>query len=677
MSKCRIPQDLRVGTNGEQTLICQLSGEIAAIDPHKMRQKDIELCTVKSCVLAEYRKVRDSAGPREVLRTKKKFIRDFNLGEFGPYPDLFKITGKITYQTLQRWASKYKEKKDPLALAENRGKHRKGQRSIAPELGRILIAIALSPNAPKKSEVVRLGRARATFEGIEAPHSDKTYLNFLNEYEESNYDTWVFHRLGQKALNDICLPHTERDRDRAQVGDIVVGDGKDQNFEIINPYTGKPKRMKLVLWLDFRSSMPVGWEISPTENTEAIAVSMHRAILSLGKIPKIAYIDNGRAFRARFFSGVKDLRQEAFAGLFQRLGIQPVFAWPYHGESKTVERFFQTLDELERRAFSYVGTSIDHKPPRLMRGEKVHRALHDFYTKGRIPTIEEAHHAIATWIDEEYGIRPQRGHLNGRTPREVFMEGRGPGFSAEQEVELRILMAAHEVRTIKRDGITLPGGKVKYYHPDLYGRQLQSALVRYDWQDQSRVFVYDLDGNFICTAEPRKKVHPAAAYLGTAEDKEELERQIALRRAAEKRTLGPARALFENTIRPEVQFQQDQLGLKGQAPASSEPRKLLSPIVETPEEPKQLSLADQADIDEMLGELEAAHAERDIPPWEKLRDLSEFDRYEGLLELEADETILPMSEKSWMSLFERGELYKQHKSHFEQFQMKLAYLHGA
>ena len=230
------------------------------------------------------------------------------------------------------------------------------------------------------------------------------------------------------------------------------------------------------------------------------------------------------------------------------------------------------------------------------------------------------------------------------------MEERGSGFSAEQEAELRILMAAHEIRQIKRDGITLPGGNVKFYHPDLYGRQLQSALVRYDWQDQSRIFVYDLDGNFICTAEPRKKVHPAAAHLGTAEDKEELERQIALRRGAEKRTLGPARALFENTIRPEVQFQQDQLGLKGQPPLSSEPRKLLSPIVEMPEEPKQLSLADQADMDQMLLELEAAHAEREIPAWEKLHALSDFDRYEGLLEIEGDGTSLPISEKNWMCL---------------------------
>ena len=677
MSDSQSPQDLQIDTSAECTIVRQVAGEIAARDPFKMSKNEIEACTARSNVVAEYCKVRASAEPGEVLRAKKRFIRDFNQGEFGPCPDLFKQTGKLTFQTLERWLSKYKAAKDPLALADNRGKHRKGQSCMTPEQARILTAIALSPNRPKMSEVVRMAQARMRFEGIEAPQSDKTFLNFLNEFKKSNFDTWTFFRHGQKTLNDTCLPHIERDWDRVEVGDILIADGHILDFEILNPFTGKPKRMMWVVWFDGRSGMPLGWEISPTENTQAIATAMRRAILCLGKIPKIAYLDNGRAFRSKFFHEVKDFRHEAFIALFKRLGMLPIYAWPYHGESKPVERLFETFSELERRAFSFVGTSIADKPPRLHRGERVHRALHEHYTKGRIPTIEEAHRAIAAWIDEEYGLRPQRGHLNGRMPREVFREGRGPGFSAEQEAELRILMSAHEVRRINRDGITLPGDKTKYYAPALYGRQLQSALVRYDWQDRSQIFVYDLDGNFICTAAPRKKVHPAAAHLGTAEDKEELERQIALRRGAEKRTLGPARALFENTIRPEVQFQQDQLGLKGQAPLSSDPRKQLPLIAERAEETHELSQAEEVDVDELLRELEQVHAKREIQPWEKARSLSDFDRYEALLEMGADGIELPMPEKTWMSYFERGEQYKRHKAHFEQFQTKIAYMHGA
>ena len=74
------------------------------------------------------------------------------------------------------------------------------------------------------------------------------------------------------------------------------------------------------------------------------------------------YLDNGRAFRARFFRGV-DLEQSGFEGLFARLGIKTIFAWPYHGQSKTVERFFGSFAELERLSPTYTGTSIEHKPP--------------------------------------------------------------------------------------------------------------------------------------------------------------------------------------------------------------------------------------------------------------------------------------------------------------------------
>jgi putative transposase len=676
MSDFCSPQDLQVATNAEHTLVRQVPPETTAIDPFKMTQKEIESSLARSSVVAEYRKYAASAGRGEVLGAKKRFIKDFNQGEFGPWPNLFKITGKLTFQTLERWQSKHKIAKDPLALADNRGKHRKGQSSVSPEQARILTAIALSPNKPKLSEVVRMARKRMHFENIEAPHSDKTYLNFLNEFKKSHLDTWTLFRHGEKALNEKCLPHIERDLGRIEVGDILVADGHVLDFEILYPFTGKPKRMMLVLWYDFCSNMPLGWEISPTENTQGIATAMRRAILYLGKIPKIAYLDNGRAFRSRFFTEAKDFRQEAFTGLFERLGIKPVFAWPYHGESKPVERFFQTFSELERRAFSFVGTSIADKPPRLMRGERVHRALHDHYTQGKIPTIEEAHHAIAAWI-QEYAVRPQRGHLNGRKPLDVFMEGRGHGFSAEQEATLRILMSAHEVRQIKRDGITLPGSDIKYYHPALYGRQIQSAQVRFDWQDKSQIFVYTLDGDFICVAERREKTHPAAVHLGTEADKQELQSQIALRRGLEKHTLEPARALFKSTICPEVQFQQDQLGLKGQAPLSADPRKQLSPLASMAAESQELSQSEDADVDAVLQELEEAHAKREISPWEKARTLSDFDRYEALQEIEAGDLSLPPSEKAWMSLFERTDLYKRHEVHFEQNRMKVAYMHGA
>jgi hypothetical protein len=60
----------------------------------------------------------------------------------------------------------------------------------------------------------------------------------------------------------------------------------------------------------------------PTENTQAIAAALRWAIIRLGKIPKTAYIDNGKAFGAKFFEG-KNLEMDGFNGLFDRLGMAP------------------------------------------------------------------------------------------------------------------------------------------------------------------------------------------------------------------------------------------------------------------------------------------------------------------------------------------------------------------
>ena len=138
MAKRRIPQSLQATHAPGDIPVCKENPqapsktEITAIDPFKMTQKEIELCTARSSVVAEYRKYAASAERGEVLRAKKRFIKDFNQGEFGPWPNLFKITGSLTFQTLERWHSKHKAATTPLALADNRGKHRKGQRSVSP-----------------------------------------------------------------------------------------------------------------------------------------------------------------------------------------------------------------------------------------------------------------------------------------------------------------------------------------------------------------------------------------------------------------------------------------------------------------------------------------------------------------------------------------------------------------
>ena len=110
LARRRIFKSLRTP---EYTLVRQAPPETTAIDPFKMTQKEIESCTARSNAIAEYRKYAASAERGGVLRAKKRFIVDYNQGEFGPYTDLFKVTGKLTFQTLERWLSKHKATTTP------------------------------------------------------------------------------------------------------------------------------------------------------------------------------------------------------------------------------------------------------------------------------------------------------------------------------------------------------------------------------------------------------------------------------------------------------------------------------------------------------------------------------------------------------------------------------------
>ena len=123
--------------------------------------------------------------------------------------------------------------------------------------------------------------------GIEDNLSDKTFRRFLDDWISTHYDVWIFNREGAKAWNDKVAFYIERDINLLKVGDILVADGHTLNFEIINPYNGKPKRMVMILWYDMKSNFPLGWEIMPTENIKAIASALRRAILRLGKYPQI------------------------------------------------------------------------------------------------------------------------------------------------------------------------------------------------------------------------------------------------------------------------------------------------------------------------------------------------------------------------------------------------------
>lgn len=108
------------------------------------------------------------------------------------------------------------------------------------------------------------------------------------------------------------------------------------------------------------------------ENVQCVASALRNAIINLDMISKIVYQDNGRAFRAKYFTDDKGFGELGFYGLYAKLGIETVFAKTYNVRAKVIERFFKEFQEgFEKLLPSYVGSSIDNKPAYLLRNKKL------------------------------------------------------------------------------------------------------------------------------------------------------------------------------------------------------------------------------------------------------------------------------------------------------------------
>jgi len=534
------------------------------------------------------------------IRQKQAFILAYQGGAWGKL--LAELGPRVSWKSLERWKLEQKDSGGVLALADKRGLAHRGK-SMLTERHQTIILGQILDGDRQISTCARIIQERCKAENLAVP-SDDTIRRWVANYSKTCFSDWTLWRNGEKAWNDRCAISILRDWSLVGVGDVVIADGHTLNFETTDPDTGKPKRMTLLLFFDGGSRYPLGWEVMPTENVACISSAFRRACIRLGKFPRVVYLDNGKAFRARFFDGCPDFEQAGFLGLYRDLGCEVIHAWPYHGQSKPVERFFGTMHELEELTPSYTGWDIAHKPARLHRNEKLHRRLHE--KLGRRPlTLEETYEWLAYWF-ELYASRPQATtHLRGRTPGEVFEEGRGPGVDMER---LTLLMLQKEVRTISKDGIRLDGRL--FWHEALFNRR-HPVLVRYDWQlSPYTVLVYDLEGHRLCEARDRYHygiaagIHPAARALGTAEQQQDLSDALELKKRQECAAKAGIRQMTETVILPEAR--QRQITSFHKAIPATEP------IRKSP----ALSATEKAAIEAAKSAGAQARAELDAPAYE-------------------------------------------------------------
>ncbi len=471
-----------------------------------------------------------------VKEANKNFLQLYNSGEF--YSNIFEILGKVSIGTLYRWKQALGgfESDDWTRLVPeyNYSRETEYRTSLNDEEIRIFMKLLLNQNRFSIGKAISLTKHILKTKGLEITARDITFRRYAEYFKRYNYDKWILVREGQKVLRDKVEPFIVRDASTLEVGSVLIADGHRLNFQVINPFSGKPARASLVGFLDWKSTALVGFEIMIEENTQCIASALRNSIINLGRIPDIVYQDNGKAFKSKFFQGNEDFKELGFNGIYGKLGIKSVFAAPYNARAKVIERFFLEFQEsFEKLLPSYIGSSIENKPAYLKRNEKLHKEIHSGY----VPTIQEAVHLINCWLD--YKHSQPCPNVAGKTVAEVLAEAQTEQSIDEQELD--DLMMAQEVKNIGRNGIRFL--KSDYFDDTLYGLR-DKAIIKYSLFDLSYIKVYSLKGEFLCKAQRVMPTHPMAKHLGDIKDMEDYKQKIVKQKKLRNKTIKAFKQYF-------------------------------------------------------------------------------------------------------------------------------------
>src|SRR5574344_878511 len=511
-----------------------VDGEIIELQNLNIKQEKLISEVQKQRALAKYDivmcwlEIRRSYKKNKIenANADKKFVELYNTGIL--HENIFKTLGKISFGSLYRWRSLIKFNDDWTALVGQYkySTSKEYNTSLNEEQIKIFLKILLSPNSFSIGKSIGLTKHILAERGYEILPQDATFRRYAKWFRDANYDKWILAREGQKALKDKVEPYIVRNASLLKTGQVLIADGHTLNFQVINPFTGKPCRATLLGFLDWKSGGLVGYDIMLEECTQNIASALRNAILKMDHIPDFVYQDNGRAFKSKFFNGDKKFEELGFTGIYQKLGIKPVYATPYNARAKVIERFFLDFQEgFEKLMPSYIGTSIENKPAYMKRNEKLHKKIHE-QKASFIPTMEQAIVLIEEWL--KYKHAQPCTNAEGKTIQEVINEVEKQNID---ESQLDDLMMAQEIKSIGRNGIRFL--KADYFDEALYGIKGQT-IIKYSLFDLSTIKVFTLKGEYICKAKRVTETHPLANQMGDIKDiedyKHKIEKQVKLRR---------------------------------------------------------------------------------------------------------------------------------------------------
>ena len=430
--------------------------EVAYKEVTQFTGKQREEANFKALIVEQYK--RSQLSPDD-------FVKGFNERN----PD-----SVITKSQLFRWQRKYKSG-DVADLIDMRGGHNRGQITIPPDAWEYFYALYMTL---QKRSVQRCWElTRLEYPNIPTVSAFERNLTTIPKL------VMIYYREGEKAFND-ALVSMERSREDIAPNDIWFSDHHLVDVAVINN-RGRVFRPWLTVFFDARASKVISFIVRDKSADATVIKQCLRLGIEKYGVPKELYFDNGKDYREKSFNADFPI------SLVKQLGINMIYATPYHGQAKTVERFFGTMEDRFCKLLpTYLGKDAKQRPENM-------RVTFD-KLKDKAPTMEKFIELLTIYFEQYNNTQSGGIDMNGKCPDQVYYENLHTKTKVKDENILRMLCGTFDERTVQKNGVQYQGRF--YYHTELLAHQGEKVIINADPYNMDELNIFDTDMRAICKA---------------------------------------------------------------------------------------------------------------------------------------------------------------------------------
>lgn len=384
----------------------------------------------------------------------------------------------ITKANIFQWQKKFKQG-GTAALVDRRGEHKRGTTTIPEEAWEYFYSLYMTQE--KRGVQLCYDYTKNRFPDIPSVYAFRRRLKTIPEH------AMVYYREGENALRDV-LPSMDRDKTDIDSNDIWFSDHHRVDVFTRNEDGSRLCRLWLTVFFDARSNKVISYTCRNADPDAAVIKQTMKKGMELYGIPKEVYFDNGKDYRSKVF------RQDFPLSLVRQLGINSIYATPYHGQAKTVERFFRTFEERFGKMFpTYTGKDAKDRPEQMRVSDEKILAI--------APSIETFLAGLDNYM-EDYNHTQSRGkNLEGKSPDEAYYQNLSIKKEITDRKVLALLCGTFDTRTVHKSGITFKNRV--YWDKALLPYFKKKVIINYDSENLDVLNVFDEDMRAVCMAEAK------------------------------------------------------------------------------------------------------------------------------------------------------------------------------